>query len=246
MYSDSISSAINDLADSYLTASGWIASIHNGEARDANGPVPWFTYSATSYLSKLVKSSHRVLEFGSGNSTRWWSERVSEVISVEHDPIWGDALRRYALKNVTVVERAMGDPVSFKYSEILSKEYYPLGLSPKESSDPTRNYRAGLNDYGFHSYASVLLEYPVGYFDIIVVDGMARVLTAWLASRQLPDNGMIVFDNSDRLEYIDAYRYLDTAGYVRIDFSGIGPLNTYGWCTSVFIKSLRPLARSKS
>jgi hypothetical protein len=233
---------LDRLVVDYLTTSGWIESIRNGESMDLHGPVPWITYSAARYLSRIVQADYRVLEFGAGNSTRWWAERVSEVVSVEHDPNWAEAVRKYNLKNVTLVERAMGDPVSFKHSEVLLREFYPLQIAAKESADPTKNYRAGLIDHGFHSYASVLLDYPVCYFNIIVVDGMARVLTAWLASRQLADDGMIIFDNSDRNEYIDAYQYLEQAGFARIDFSGIGPLNTYEWCTSMFVKSLRSLA----
>ena len=237
---------IDRLAADYLATSGWVESIRNGESMDMHGPVPWITYSATRYLSKIVQDNYRILEFGAGNSTRWWATRVSEVVSVEHDPSWAAAVKNRKLKNVTVVERAMGDPVLFKHSEVIMREFYPLHLAAKASPDPTRNYRAGLLDNEFHSYASVLLDYPAGYFNIIVVDGMARVLTAWLASRQLADDGMIVFDNSDREEYSAAYRYLEQTGFVRIDFSGLGPLNTYEWCTSIFVKSIRPLTPSRS
>lgn len=246
MQTNIVTSQIDNLAADYLMSSGWIESVRCGEALDSNGPVPWFTYSATRYLSSIVQSNYRVLEFGAGNSTLWWAERVSEVITVEHDPNWADKVRNRNLLNVTVVERAMGDPILYPHSEVILKEFYPLQLAAKLSEDPTRNYRAGLLDNDFHSYCSVLLNYPAGYFNIIVVDGMARILSAWLASRQLADDGIIVFDNSDRVEYSDAYRYLEQSGYSRIDFSGLGPLNTYEWCTSIFIKSLQPLAVRRS
>lgn len=236
---------LDRMADDYLTTSGWINSVRSGEAVDAHGPVPWITYSATSYLSCIVRADYRVLEFGAGNSTRWWAERVSEVVSVEHDPGWAEGVRKRNLANVTVVERAMGDTIPFKHSEVFIREFHPLHLHAKESPDPTRNYRAGLLDYGFHSYAAALLDYPVGYFNIIVVDGMARVLTAWLASRQLADDGIIIFDNSDRDAYSQAYRHLEKSGFARIDFAGLCPLNTYGSCTSIFVRSLRPLASSR-
>lgn len=246
MHTDTVISLIDRLAADYLTTSGWVESIQNGEPLDLHGPVPWITCSATRYLSKIVQSDYRVLEFGAGNSTRWWAERVSELVSVEHDPTWAEAVKNRNLPNVTVIERAMGDAIPYEHSEVFMREFYPLQLAAKESADPTRNYRAGLLDHEFHSYASVLLDYPTGYFNIIVVDGMARVLTAWLASRQLADDGMIVFDNSDRDEYSDAYRYLEQIGFARIDFSGIGPLNTYEWCTSLFVKSVRPLIKGRS
>ncbi len=235
---------LNRLTEDYLTNSGWIESVRKGQAVDSHGPVPWFTYSATKYLSEIVKSDSRVFEFGAGNSTLWWATRARDVVSVEHDPTWADQLINLKLPNVALKVRTMGEPISFAHSEIFIKEFSPLNLAPKISADPTRNYRAGLLDSEFHSYASVLLDYPKGYFNIIVVDGMARVLTAWLASRQLAENGIIIFDNSDRDEYKEAYEYLEQQGFARIDFSSMGPLNTYEWCTSIFVKSLRSLKAS--
>lgn len=126
------------------------------------------------------------------------------------------------------------------------REFHPLRLAPRESPDPTRNYRAGLIDYGFDAYACALLDYPSGYFDIIVIDGMARVLTTWLAARQLASDGLIIFDNSDRVEYVDAYRHLEGSGFARVDFSGLGPLNTYEWSTSIFFKSLAAISKYRS
>lgn len=233
--------AIEKIKRGYLASSGWLASVEQGAAIDLDGPVPWFTYAATKYLSTIVRSGFRVLEYGAGASTRWWSSRVAEVVSVEHDPAWARDPMLRGLPNVTLIERNSGDPVSSDHLTTILKEYFSLGLSPRESNDPTRNYRAGLADYLFVSYASVALDYPQGHFDIIVVDGMARVMTAWAAVRQLAPQGIIVFDNSDREEYADAYRFLHESGFSRIDFNGLGPLNDYEWCTSLFIRSLESL-----
>lgn len=241
-----IASAMDQLATDFLHTSGWLASIEQGAAVDTNGPVPWFTYGATQYLSKIVRPDYRVLEFGAGNSTRWWSARVSEVVSVEHDPCWASSLRAEYLPNVTIIERSASDLVTAENLALVMREFYPLALCAKELPDPTRNYRAGLLDYLFLSYASVLLDFPKGHFDIIVVDGMARVLTTWLAARQLPENGIIVFDNSDRDEYTDAYQFLEQNGFTRIDFYGLGPINPYEWCTSLFVRSLTALKKSGS
>lgn len=237
---------VKRLAENYLLTSGWLESVRRGEAVDANGPVPWFTYAATHYLSKVVRPEYRVLEYGAGNSTRWWAGRVAEVVSVEHDPVWAAALRNRVLPNVTVLERSMDDSIPFQHSEVFIGEFAPLRLCAKQSPDPTRNYRAGLLDNEFQYYAAALLDYPVGYFNIIVVDGMARVLTTWLATRQLAEGGMIVFDNSDRVEYEDAYGFLEQTGFVRIDFYGLGPLNPYEWCTSIFVKTLHPISIRRS
>lgn len=240
------SSEMDRLAKGFLHTSGWLDSIEQGAAVDKNGPVPWFTYGATRYLSKIIRPEYRVLEFGAGNSTRWWSRRVTEVVSVEHDPNWATLLKEAHLSNATIIERNASDSIELDKLSLIIKEFFPLALRARESTDPTRNYRAGLLDSLFLSYASVLLDYPKGYFDIIVVDGMARVLTTWLAARQLSENGIIVFDNSDRDEYADAYRFLEQSGFTRLDFFGLGPINSYEWCTSLFVRTLTPLMKNGS
>lgn len=54
----------------------------------AGQPIPWYTYPATEFLSHLDLSLFKVFEYGSGNSTLWWSRRVEKVTSVEDDEAW--------------------------------------------------------------------------------------------------------------------------------------------------------------
>jgi hypothetical protein len=56
---------------------------------DGNGnPVPWYTYPAIEFLDRLDFSESTVFEYGSGNSSLWWSGRSHRVISVESDAEW--------------------------------------------------------------------------------------------------------------------------------------------------------------
>lgn len=71
-------------------------------------------------------------------------------------------------------------------------------------------------------------------FDIISIDGEWRDDCAALAPDRLAEGGLIVFDNSDR--HPDACRSLRDAGFIQLDFYGIGPLNTYAWTTSMFLR----------
>jgi len=51
----------------------------------------------------------------------------------------------------------------------------------------------------------------------------------YLAAEYVSEDGMIILDNSDRWQYNDLQHYLIQAKKVkRIDFQGLGPLNTYG------------------
>lgn len=73
----------------FLRESGWLASGRRGTPVDRNGrPLPWYTYPALDFLTGRVRKDMAVFEYGAGNSTRWWAERVAHVSSVESDPDW--------------------------------------------------------------------------------------------------------------------------------------------------------------
>jgi predicted O-methyltransferase YrrM len=73
----------------YLVQVGWIETRAQRVARDTAGrPTPWFTYPAIRFLDDRVEPAWRVLEFGAGMGTLWWSSRVREVVAVEHDAAW--------------------------------------------------------------------------------------------------------------------------------------------------------------
>jgi len=73
----------------YLLETGWFESFKSGEPVDSElKPIPWFTYSAIDFLKEKLNSNLSILEFGSGNSTLFFAERVKKVISFEHNKDW--------------------------------------------------------------------------------------------------------------------------------------------------------------
>jgi len=89
----------------------------------------------------------------------------------------------------------------------------------------------------FANYATHLLEFPKGYFDVVVVDGMARSLCLFLAADYVAADGIIILDNSERWQYNSLQEYLiKKKNFFRIDFTGLGPLRPISWTTSVFFK----------
>ena len=75
----------------YLRDSGWVNSVKKGLPVDSiDNELPWFTYGAIHFLKERLNDNFVVFEFGSGNSTLWFSKKVNEVISVEHDQSWYD------------------------------------------------------------------------------------------------------------------------------------------------------------
>ena len=85
-------------------------------------------------------------------------------------------------------------------------------------------------------YARVIHGYS-HEFDIVVIDGRDRVACARNCLTALRPGGVVVWDNSDRSEYAEGFELLMQHGFRRLDFSGLGPINAYAWCTSVFYRS---------
>jgi hypothetical protein len=84
-------------------------------------------------------------------------------------------------------------------------------------------------------YAAKVGEYPAE-FDVVVIDGRDRVRCARNSLGALRPGGVVVWDNSDRPEYAEGYDFLRVHGYRRLDFEGMGPINTYSWSTSIFYR----------
>lgn len=54
------------------------------------------------FLSHL-KSDHKVLEYGSGESTKQIAERVDSVLSIEHQKNWYEKVKNEIPNNVEIV-----------------------------------------------------------------------------------------------------------------------------------------------
>jgi hypothetical protein len=58
-----------------------------------NAPLPWFTYSAISFLQERLNPDLEVFEYGCGNSTLYFQSKVKTITSVEHDDRWRELIR---------------------------------------------------------------------------------------------------------------------------------------------------------
>lgn len=74
-------------------------------------------------------------------------------------------------------------------------------------------------------------------FDIVVIDGRDRVNCALNSLGALKPGGVIVFDNSDRIEYETAYRFLAQNGFRKIEFVGLSPIVNLKAETGIFFRT---------
>lgn len=182
----------------YLQAEGWHLSLKKTSVIDSDGQeLPWYTYPFIHFLEPRLHKDLVIFEYGSGNSTIWFSKKVKHVVSVEHHPGW----------------------------------YYKIKKKVRNLS----NVHYILKDLGSGEYQNEILKYS-NTFDIIIIDGRQRVKCCINSLEALKEDGVIILDNSDRTRYEEGYNFLVSNGFKRIDFWGIGALNTKSWSTSIFYK----------
>lgn len=99
------------------------------------------------------------------------------------------------------------------------------------------NLEIRLRDEG-EQYENAIFEDGEKY-DVIVVDGKRREKCATVAVKALVDGGIIILDDSDRIntseEYRKAVSALKAADLIQVDFYGFCPMNCYTKTTSVFL-----------
>ncbi len=182
----------------YLKQKGWLESRYKHKPIDHNGkPLPWFTYASIHFIKqKLYLKPMKVFEYGSGNSTLWFSSKVKSIISIENDSnFYYKMLKKFSSKNNIIYE--------------LKK----------------------LNT----NYSTKILDYE-NEFDIVIIDGRERVECTKNCIKALKKDGIIIFDNSDRVKYKEAYNFLSDLNFKNIEFKGHGPISHTEWQTTIYYR----------
>lgn len=87
----------------YLKEIGWIESFTCQLPIDKeHNPLPWVTYSFIDFIEDRLNKNMTIFEYGSGNSTLWYSKKVKLVISVEHDKKWYERIKNDMPENVKI------------------------------------------------------------------------------------------------------------------------------------------------
>lgn len=168
--------------------------------------LPWWVYTAAERVERFLAERAgraRVFEYGSGASSLWLARRSAEVHSVEHHPGFAElmASRVAGLAHVTL-------------------RHVPAVESPAPATPSDRHGHGGLD---FTDYVAAIDAVP-GSFDLVVIDGRARQACLARAAERIAEDGMIVFDNSNRGRYRAA---LERSGLVAEPIRGAAPCLPY-------------------
>lgn len=91
-----------------LIEDGWYKSYNTKKSIDKNGnPIPWCTYPFRKFIEPRLKKSFNVFEYGAGNSTLWYAEKVKKIRSVENDKKWIDFISEKMPLNAEIVYKEL-------------------------------------------------------------------------------------------------------------------------------------------
>ena len=170
---------------------------------------PWITFSAEEFLRKILRKDMVVFEYGAGSSTLYFSRRVAQVFSIEHDKKWFDHLQHeFAKQQITNVVCRLIEPEAIDEN---SENNY-------SSDSPSYKHKT------FESYVKSIDAFPDKYFDVVVVDGRARASCITHAKSKVKPNGYLMIDNADRKSYFKGNDFLfDETEWRVFDFVGAVP-----------------------
>jgi hypothetical protein len=158
-----------------------LLAIHDTEDL-AHLDLPWWTYAAIREVDDFLNGRPaKVFEYGSGASTVWLARRAEQVVSVEHH-------EQFARR---VAELGAG------FDNITLMTVVP---EPATATSTATSGRRGYENMDFSNYVRSI-ERAGGTFDLIVIDGRARVACLDQAIAYLEPGGLILFDDLRRKRY---------------------------------------------
>lgn len=177
-----------------------------------------------------------------------WLRSFQERMPVDRD---GNCLPWYSYSMVTFLSDRVGpDMRVFEYGSGYSTLWWAERVSHVTSCEHDREWydslkaRAPANvDLRFcgpdtDCAYSLMAAHFEDEFHCLVIDGRDgdRVDCAKNCLRALKDDGVIIWDNSERERYAEGYAFLQENGFRRLDFWGLMAILPVESCTSVFYR----------
>jgi hypothetical protein len=180
---------------------------------------PLLSLKALPFLESILSSQHTVFEYGSGGTTAFIAPRVQQHIFVENICDYRqkvmDTLHQ---KGITNVEGHCVEPVVLASGE----QPAPLPGYPWVTYLSAHQFHQNLD---FSPYVQFIDQFPDQHFDLVVVDGRARVSCVPHAIPKVKQGGYLMLDDSHRSIYAQAVAYLDSR-FQAFHCTGLRPYHT--------------------
>lgn len=210
---------------SYLYIYQWWKSL-----KPNRGPLadqkPWIVYDSLKFLDSIVNKEMIVFEYGTGGSSAYFSKKVKQVFSVEHDKEW---LRKTAMTINSIGNNnwngafinALHDPIFENKDSLVPTDYI--------------SHLTAFKGKHFFNYASYIDQFDNGFFDIVMIDGRARTSCFIHAKGKVKIDGYLILDNSERDRYDAIHATLKNEGWLKFNFFGPGPyVDSEFWQTTIW------------
>ena len=178
--------------------------------------LPWITFRAIDWLSSYLTPDMTVFEYGAGGSTLYLAQRVQSVVSVEHDEGFHQYVTNHIAKN------------GIRNCELMLRKPVPN----LDGNTEFVSHQSKYQDLCFGSYVKAIDPFPEGCFDLVMVDGRARMACIKRAISKIKPGGALVLDNSNRPSYVAAAKLL--SGMPSADFAGLVPCTLEASQTTVW------------
>lgn len=204
------------------------------------------TASASTQMSELKAALPKPNPLAGYLTKMGWFKSVEKQLPVDHD---GKPLPWYTYSSIAFLEgRTRPGMRIFEYGSGNSTLWWAKRVQSVVSCENDESWFRKISAISPDNvdYRHCALEPGGEYckmisrfdreFDIVIIDGRDRVNCARNSLCALKEDGIVIWDNSDREKYQEGYDFLLRNGFRRIDFWGLGPINSYQWCTSVFYR----------
>jgi len=154
-------------------------------------PHPCLSQAAIDHFESILRPDFRIFELGAGGSTLWLARRAAQVVSVEHDREWYEAVE------AAIISEDLAN---------VDLRYRPL--QPEDKLNPWKDY------------SIEILQFNNDFFDLAFVDGWdpARLPCAAYAQGKVKPGGYVVVDDTNQ-PYLQAVFGI-LQGWARHDVTG--------------------------
>jgi hypothetical protein len=110
-----------------LVEDGWFKSFYFKRSINKEGePIPWYTYSFIKFIEPRLKKQFDAFEFGCGNSTLWYAQRIRSVKSVEHNIEWFNKMKDKIPLNALLVHQTLFENGDYAREVLAENKNYHL------------------------------------------------------------------------------------------------------------------------
>ena len=139
----------NEVNSEYFKETGWYNSFNAKAPVDKeNNPQPWLSIGANKFLESRLRDYFKIFEFGSGNSTLYFSKRVQEIVSVEHDEKWYKKIKSNMPSNVSLRYEHLENGAYQNSINDFKRTFDLIIVHGRERVECAKNAIESLNDSG--------------------------------------------------------------------------------------------------